>query len=195
MSPRSAAPRPLDGCHRSVPTLHHDRFRAAAPRPRPPGRTRPVRADRCSSCRAPLFTLAVVYGMRRGEISALRWEDVGFEAEHLSVRATLVRVGGQLVRGPVKTRAGVRTLPLVPLTRTRAAGAARPTGGAACGRRQQLAQHRLRLHHPHRTPRRATQQLPLVRANRRRSGPAPDRLPRPTAHRRDAAQGPRRSGT
>jgi len=50
----------------------------------------------------PFFTLAVVYGMRRGEISALRWEDVDFEAEHLSVRATLVCVGGQLVRGPVK---------------------------------------------------------------------------------------------
>ena len=65
----------------------------------------------------PFFTLAVVYGMRRGEISALRWEDVDFESGQLNVRATLVRVGGELIRGPVKTQAGVRTLPLVPLTR------------------------------------------------------------------------------
>jgi integrase len=47
--------------------------------------------------------LAAVYGMRRGEVSALRWEDVDFESWQLSV--TLVRVGGQLIRGPVKTQA------------------------------------------------------------------------------------------
>jgi integrase len=48
----------------------------------------------------PLFTLAVVYGLRRGEISALRWDDVDFDSGRIKVLATLVRVGGQLVRGP-----------------------------------------------------------------------------------------------
>jgi integrase len=65
----------------------------------------------------PFFTLALVYGMRRGEIAALRWDDIDLANGRLAVRATLVRVGGQLVRGPVKTQAGVRMLPLVPLTR------------------------------------------------------------------------------
>jgi integrase len=66
----------------------------------------------------PVFVLAVVYGMRRGEIAALRWDDIDFTRDRLAVRVSLVRVGGRLVRGPVKTAAGVRALPLVALTRT-----------------------------------------------------------------------------
>jgi integrase len=66
----------------------------------------------------PVFVLAVVYGMRRGEIAALQWDDIDFARNRLAVRASLVRVGGRLVRGPVKTAAGVRTLPLVALPRT-----------------------------------------------------------------------------
>ncbi|GAA2848056.1 site-specific integrase [Pseudonocardia halophobica] len=63
------------------------------------------------------FVLAVVYGMRRGEIAALCWEDVDFDRGKIIVRASLVRVGGRLVRGRVKTAAGERMLPLVPTTR------------------------------------------------------------------------------
>jgi integrase len=66
----------------------------------------------------PFFVLALVYGMRRGEIAGLQWEDVDFVSGRFSINASLVRVSGQLVRGPVKTRAGVRYLPLVSLTRT-----------------------------------------------------------------------------
>jgi integrase len=66
----------------------------------------------------PVFVLAVVYGMRRGEIAALQWDDIDFTRDRLTVRASLVRVGGRLVRGPVKTAAGVRALPLVALPRT-----------------------------------------------------------------------------
>jgi integrase len=66
----------------------------------------------------PVFVLAVVYGMRRGEIAALQWDDIDFTQDRLAVRASLVRVGGRLVRGPVKTAAGDRALPLVALTRT-----------------------------------------------------------------------------
>jgi integrase len=65
----------------------------------------------------PVFVLALVYGMRRGEIAALQWDDVDFEIGRVAVPASLVRVSGRLVRGPVKTRAGVRVLPIVPLTR------------------------------------------------------------------------------
>jgi integrase len=65
----------------------------------------------------PVFVLALVYGMRRDELAALQWDDIDFDTGRVAVRASLVRVGGRLVRGPVKTRAGVRVLPLVPLTR------------------------------------------------------------------------------
>lgn len=63
------------------------------------------------------FVLAVVYGMRRGEISALCWDDIDFDRGKITVRASLVRVGGHLVRGGTKTAAGERMLPLVPMTR------------------------------------------------------------------------------
>src|SRR3954454_3158285 len=52
------------------------------------------------------------------EITSLQWKDIDFTRDRLAARASLVRVGGRLVRGPVKTAAGVRTLPLVALTRT-----------------------------------------------------------------------------
>jgi integrase len=65
----------------------------------------------------PVFVLALVYGLRRGEIAALRWEDVDFTGGRIFVRASLVRVDGRLVRGPVKSAAGVRALPLVALSR------------------------------------------------------------------------------
>src|SRR6478752_7677947 len=45
----------------------------------------------------PVFVLAVVYGMRRGEIAALQWEDVDFTTGRITVRANLVRAGGRLI--------------------------------------------------------------------------------------------------
>lgn len=65
----------------------------------------------------PVFVLALVYGLRRGEIAALTWTDVDLAAGRVHVRGTLVRVNGRLVHGPAKTAAGVRVLPLVGLAR------------------------------------------------------------------------------
>jgi integrase len=61
------------------------------------------------------FILLVVYGMRRGEVLGLRWDDVDFDANRLHVRQQLQRIGGSLVQAPVKTEAGERQLPLIPL--------------------------------------------------------------------------------
>ena len=63
----------------------------------------------------PAFVLLLLYGMRRGEVLGLRWQDVDFEAGQLRVRQQLQRIQGDLYIGPVKTRAGSRDLPLIGL--------------------------------------------------------------------------------
>jgi integrase len=63
------------------------------------------------------FTLLLHLGMRRGELIGLRWEDLDTDAGLLRVRRTVVRVGGRLVVGPAKTRAGFRPLPLLSVVR------------------------------------------------------------------------------
>jgi integrase len=64
----------------------------------------------------PAFVLLLLYGMRRGELLGLRWQDIDFNAE-LHVRQRVQRIQGELRFGPVKTRAGKRDLPLIGLTK------------------------------------------------------------------------------
>jgi integrase len=65
----------------------------------------------------PAFVFLLVYGMRRGEVLGLRSTDVDHDASMIRVRQQLQRADGSLRTGPVKTRAGNRDLPLVPLAR------------------------------------------------------------------------------
>ncbi|MGI5162512.1 site-specific integrase [Microbispora sp. CA-102843] len=65
----------------------------------------------------PAFVLLLVYGLRRGEALGLRWVDVDFDEGHVHIRRQLVRVGKELHHGPVKTRAGNRSLPLLGVAR------------------------------------------------------------------------------
>lgn len=60
------------------------------------------------------YHLLLTYGMRRGEVLGLRWQDVDLDEGIVRVRQQLQRVNGELVTGPVKTDAGRRTLPLLP---------------------------------------------------------------------------------
>ena len=55
-----------------------------------------------------LFHLALVTGMRRGELMGLSWSDVDLEAACLVVRTTRVPIGGRVVTGTPKSRCGVR---------------------------------------------------------------------------------------
>lgn len=62
-----------------------------------------------------LFELAVMTGMRRGELVGLRWRDVrlGGQSPHLVVRTQLVRVGTAVQEQTIKTEAGQgRVVPL-----------------------------------------------------------------------------------
>lgn len=64
------------------------------------------------------FTLLVCYGMRRGEVLGLRWQDIDSTAGVIRVRQQVHRAGGKVLMGPVKTRAGKRDLPLLDLVTT-----------------------------------------------------------------------------
>lgn len=61
----------------------------------------------------PAFVLLMLYGLRRGEVLGLRWHDVDFVSKEIRIRQQVQRVGGHLDRGPVKTTAGRRDLPLL----------------------------------------------------------------------------------
>lgn len=65
----------------------------------------------------PAYVMLLVYGMRRGEVLGLRWCDVDLARNQLRIRQQLQRVGKTLEQGPVKTDAGQRDLPLVPVLR------------------------------------------------------------------------------
>jgi integrase len=65
----------------------------------------------------PAFLLLLLYGLRRGEVLGLRWQDIDLENEEIHVRQQLQRVGRQLLQGPVKTHAGRRDLPLLAIAR------------------------------------------------------------------------------
>lgn len=68
-----------------------------------------------SSVLHPAFLMLVLYGMRRGEVLGIRWQDIDFGGNTVHVRQQLQRVGQELLQGPVKTSAGKRDLPLLPV--------------------------------------------------------------------------------
>jgi len=53
-----------------------------------------------------LYELAVFSGLRRGEVTGLRWSDVDLTKRRLTVRTQRVQVGGSVVEGRAKTKAG-----------------------------------------------------------------------------------------
>ena len=65
---------------------------------------------------AALWRLALVLGLRRGELLGLRWRDVNANAGTLTVHSTRVAVGSEAVEGPPKSARGHRILPLDPTT-------------------------------------------------------------------------------
>ncbi|WP_062434292.1 tyrosine-type recombinase/integrase [Herbidospora daliensis] len=64
----------------------------------------------------PLWWLAALRGLRRGELAGLRWVDLSLETAELAVVRQLVQVGGRLVSFPPKSQASRRTVALDPQT-------------------------------------------------------------------------------
>jgi integrase len=59
-----------------------------------------------------LYVLAVHTGMREGELLGLKWEDVDFECGVLRLRRALVREGGKVTLGDLKTPKSRRSVGL-----------------------------------------------------------------------------------
>ena len=59
-----------------------------------------------------LWRMALVLGMRRGELAGLRWEDLDLAAGTVMVTSTRVAVGATVVEGPPKSARSRRMLPL-----------------------------------------------------------------------------------
>jgi integrase len=72
-----------------------------------------VQSDRLEA----VFQLALCFGAREGEILALQWTDMDFEAGFVYIRATQQRVGGKLVSGSPKTGSSRRRIPFTPRLR------------------------------------------------------------------------------
>ena len=60
------------------------------------------------------LSLALFAGLRRAEITGLRWGDVDLVADVLHVRRIRHRVDGELVAASPKSAAGVRDIPIAP---------------------------------------------------------------------------------
>jgi integrase/predicted RNA-binding Zn-ribbon protein involved in translation (DUF1610 family) len=60
----------------------------------------------------PLWRVLAMTGMRRGEVLGLKWEDIDFEAGWLSVRRSLIPLGGEVIVSEPKTARGRRSLAL-----------------------------------------------------------------------------------
>ena len=64
----------------------------------------------------PLWRCSAMTGMRRGEVLGLKWEDIDFEAGRLSVRRSLIPLGGDVIVSEPKTARGRRSIALDPET-------------------------------------------------------------------------------
>lgn len=61
------------------------------------------------------WRLAVMYGMRQGEVLGLRWCDIDFDLPILTVNQTMQRdADGATIFGPPKTKRSQREIPLLP---------------------------------------------------------------------------------
>lgn len=58
------------------------------------------------------LSLALLAGLRRGEVAGLQWGDVDLHARLIHVRRTRLRLSGRLLVQPPKSAAGVRAVPI-----------------------------------------------------------------------------------
>ena len=65
-----------------------------------------------------LWTLGLILGLRPGELTGLRWQDIDFDTGVISILTSLKHRKGQLWEGDTKTRQSRRRLQALPVTLT-----------------------------------------------------------------------------
>lgn len=71
-------------------------------------------AEHWQEHRAGIWIMLMLYaGLRRGEMAALRWNDIDFKTQELHVRSAMHIENNQPVLGNTKTQAGLRSIPIV----------------------------------------------------------------------------------
>ena len=60
------------------------------------------------------YAMMLTYGMRKGEMTGLRWTDIDFTNDKIHIRQQISWLAGSFHVGEVKTDAGRRQLPLIP---------------------------------------------------------------------------------
>jgi integrase len=78
----------------------------------------------------PLYVLLILYGLRRGEVLGLRWQDIDLDRQVIHIRQQLQANVKGLQQLPVKTAAAERDLPLLGLP-ARLLAEQRTTAGSA----------------------------------------------------------------
>src|SRR5258705_383133 len=58
----------------------------------------------------PAYRLVLLRGLRRGEALGLRWADADLDAGFLRIRQTSLKIGGEVVTGRPKSKAGERVI-------------------------------------------------------------------------------------
>lgn len=101
-----------------------------------------------------LYYIDLVTGLRRGELLALKWEDIDFQTGSLRVRRQVARINGEVVEAPLKTNNAYRTIALAKdalevLGIQRKKGRRKPVGLPLANRRPHVA----RQCSPHAAPR------------------------------------------
>ncbi|MCF2617737.1 site-specific integrase [Oscillibacter valericigenes] len=59
-----------------------------------------------------MYYIELATGLRRGELLGLKWSDIDLEHGNLWVQRQIVRIDGEIVEAPLKTKNAYRTLPL-----------------------------------------------------------------------------------
>lgn len=60
------------------------------------------------------WRLALLYGLRQGEVLALRWSDVDHDAGTLTIERSATYIRGEVTYGPPKSTRSIRDVPLLP---------------------------------------------------------------------------------
>ena len=61
----------------------------------------------------PAIVLASIYGLRRGEVSGLKWDRIDFVQQNIRIEETVVYAGAKPYIKDTKTEASMRTMPII----------------------------------------------------------------------------------